>query len=353
VRVRPPSEWEIALSAQSEILGWTMSLEGIAYREMWLDDRDRRYGRDAMIPSGVALSYAVDDLLASEPIYITDEMLELTYTAMESFRRAEPVTEEDFFMRSGFAYLAEPFMSRDAHGKRLAWRAIQWRVEPMLTIIDEDEIRQAIDERSPGDYVGMLEQIDRKLTAGIPLTAPEKLITENVKLEPVVRIILWSNVNDKDDYPYPGDFHPLKWGIAHCTAIPFSRMGEFHKLSNEGDILAAWLTFLRVMNKLMAEKITSKTRYPIRRPLRREFHRKHKIHINEVLVVELRRKTVVVENADEKSIAYSHRFIVHGFWRNQYYPSLKMHKQKYISDYVKGPDDKPLIIKKRIWVWKR
>jgi len=41
-------------------------------------------------------------------------------------------------------------------------------------------------------------------------------------------------------------------------------------------------------------------------------------------------------------------------WRNQWYPSLSQHRQKWISPYVKGPEDKPLVVRpRRVYQWTR
>jgi len=72
-----------------------------------------------------------------------------------------------------------------------------------------------------------------------------------------------------------------------------------------------------------------------------------------VIVVELRKRSQSAPDPTGKHREYSHQFIVHGFWRRQWYPKLKTHRQKYIAAYVKGPKDKPLLVKDRVWVWDR
>lgn len=42
---------------------------------------------------------------------------------------------------------------------------------------------------------------------------------------------------------------------------------------------------------------------------------------------------------------YTHRWVVNGHWRNQWYPSMQSHRPKWIAPYIKGPDDKPLVVK--------
>jgi hypothetical protein len=349
MKLKLPSEWEIALSAQSEILAWMTSDSGVKYRNAWLSDRNRVYGLRAMSPSAAALTQVVPDLIVQEPLFVTKEMQHLTYHAMETFNRKEAIVEEDdFFLKSGFAYLEEPFMSIDASKKRLAWRAISWRLDWMW-VSDEEMLTEEI------------FAINMKVLRDQPLTARERAVVEHLRREQVARIVLWSNFNDKDDYePSREDWHFLQtqgigrdWGIAHATAVPLSSLNHMREITGEGDQLASWLTFLRVMNRLMSQQIVSRTRYQAPRPLRREMLRRNKVNINDVVVVELRRKTHKTISDEKGTANYSHRFIRHGHWRNQWYPSLKMHRQKYIEDMVVGPEDKPLIIKKRVWVWDR
>lgn len=44
-------------------------------------------------------------------------------------------------------------------------------------------------------------------------------------------------------------------------------------------------------------------------------------------------------------VEWSHRWLVSGHWRQQWYPSRGQHLAKYILPHVKGPADKPLIVK--------
>jgi hypothetical protein len=73
------------------------------------------------------------------------------------------------------------------------------------------------------------------------------------------------------------------------------------------------------------------------------------------VIVRLRREAGDEPPGEENGEAnYSHRFIVSGHWRNQWYPSEKLHRQIWISPYVKGPEDKPLIVRpRRVFQWQR
>jgi hypothetical protein len=71
-----------------------------------------------------------------------------------------------------------------------------------------------------------------------------------------------------------------------------------------------------------------------------------------VLVVTLRRPSNQ-RPTEGGGIDWSHRWIVGGHWRNQWYASEQIHRQIWISDYEKGPDDKPLVIKQRAFTFRR
>jgi hypothetical protein len=50
---------------------------------------------------------------------------------------------------------------------------------------------------------------------------------------------------------------------------------------------------------------------------------------------------------------YHHQWIVHGFWRDQWYPSEQRHKPIYIADFVKGPAGAPMLGGERVSVLRR
>lgn len=47
------------------------------------------------------------------------------------------------------------------------------------------------------------------------------------------------------------------------------------------------------------------------------------------------------------------RSITSGHWRNQYYPSVKEHRQIWIFPYMRGPEDAPLVMHDRVVEFKR
>jgi hypothetical protein len=310
--------WETALSAQSEVLGMMSSRIGKQYERFWLFDRETKYGRSATLPCAMGFDRMVEDLIVAEPLYVAPEMHHLVLDAMQTFNAREPLHEEDVLFPCGFAYLSEPFLGPDMAGKTSAFRAIHWR----LVNVDLSE-----------EFAS-----DQQVEAG---------------WTKCLKITLWSHVEDPDDYTEVWRMSvPDKWGILHTTTMPLSLAHELEHTRGEGDRNADWITYLRVLHRLMAERIVMKSRRKTSRPVWRDAKRKGMPEVKEVIVVELRRVTVK-HDGESGEAHYSHRFMVRGHWRNQWYESLKIHRQKWISPYVKGPDDAPFMEKERVWVWDR
>lgn len=53
------------------------------------------------------------------------------------------------------------------------------------------------------------------------------------------------------------------------------------------------------------------------------------------------KKTASIKDGSGR--AYRHRWIVHGHWRNHWYPSRQTHRPIWIDQHVKGPDGAPIL----------
>ena len=75
---------------------------------------------------------------------------------------------------------------------------------------------------------------------------------------------------------------------------------------------------------------------------------------SDVLVVRLRRRSLDGSTTEDgEPVPWSHRWLVSGHWRNQWLPSRACHRLQWIAGYVKGPENKPLIVKDRVTAWVR
>ncbi len=81
----------------------------------------------------------------------------------------------------------------------------------------------------------------------------------------------------------------------------------------------------------------------LERHARRRLEREGWDHEAVVQVVELRRREHVTKQAVEPvEREWSCQWVVRGHWRQQPYPKVGAVRPKWITPYVKGPDDKPL-----------
>ena len=109
----------------------------------------------------------------------------------------------------------------------------------------------------------------------------------------------------------------------------------------------------------MSQLVPIRERLP--RQARRQRARQRSAPPDEVVVIRLRRARVERDGAEarEDSVEWTRQWIVRGHWRNQHYRTLgskddpQAHRQIWISPYVKGPEDKPLVIVKRAFEWNR
>jgi hypothetical protein len=76
-----------------------------------------------------------------------------------------------------------------------------------------------------------------------------------------------------------------------------------------------------------------------------------KADASDLRVVRLRRARREAGDPAGSGVEWSHRWVVSGHWRNQYLPSRGTHRVQWISPHVKGPGDKPLVVKETVTAW--
>jgi hypothetical protein len=101
-----------------------------------------------------------------------------------------------------------------------------------------------------------------------------------------------------------------------------------------GKLVFSFFAFIR--QECVSIQTTQASR-PIRRHAPRAYTAEPVIRI-----IQLRRRGPAINGGETQSRDYSCRWLVRGHWRNQFYPSSKSHRPRFIPAYVKGPDDKPL-----------
>ncbi len=210
---------------------------------------------------------------------------------------AETVERSDLPCPNGFALLEDPmFMGNEEGSVRIPFRALQWA--------SDDTSAEVIAYRSRHDLAVDEEDVSRE---------------DQLSMPP-----LWPS-------------HLTEWRFGQPSWAP-------------DDQPAQAVAFLKALWTISAQPISVVATAP---PGRAERRRAERIGLPDeggVRVITLRRqRRELATDEEEGAVAWSHRWIVGGHWRNQYLPSTGGHRLQWIPDHVKGPADKPLVIKPTVF----
>lgn len=277
--------WRAAVDEQLSLLNFLRSQMGKRFIYGFAD-RDER---DAAL-----LTRALDvSLRTAEPVYMSPDAFTLVDSARRSFQ-PEPILATDLFIPAGFLLLPAPLAFHDVHDKLVTIRAVSWM-------------------RHPVSYAG--GRADG------------------------IHVANWARAGDPTDYD-DGLGFKLPYDL---TLLAFHPMA-LGKLPPSDDSTREWWAALQTIWRLAAQIVPA-----VERPERAARRNAKRAGLVEhVHVVRLpRHQPPSGEPGSGAAINYSHRFVVRGHWRNQWYPSIRAHRQVWISPYVKGPDDRPLVVKER------
>lgn len=370
--VRPV--WHDAYDAQMELWRWYRTREGMR----WMVDSYERNAQgiidsydETLDPKAVAirrklaLEYGVtqavaetgarpsvellSDMYAAEagrlidcdPIYVSADMCDVVEAAMESFK-PEPLMESDVMTPRGFMFYARPFVVPDRFDTPVGIQAVSWS---RIWMTDSPAAKQAMlaalaSTDSVAEADRMIELVnddhDGINVGGLALT-------------------IYATRPDTATNPPTGPGSPRLLPM-HLTPWYVGMTFDGNEVDMAGEKTGAewWWRLVQVTWRLMQQKLAHRSFGRPDRPVRREAARLGFPPETEVVIVRLRHEQGDRQEPSGESANYSHRFIVGGHWRNQWYPSDGVHRQLYISPYVKGPEDKPLIVRpRRVFQWTR
>lgn len=173
---------------------------------------------------------------------------------------------------------------------------------------------------------------------------------------PGILVSCWSDVLDPEDdfslqmreqrgpkMPRLQLYHVFPWPFGSDISAVTGHSGT-----------AAMLRYFVSLLTLMRQRIAVSTPTSLPRPTRREFARKGR-ELPELKVITLRRayNPRPEKGGAREHVDWSHRWMVGGHWRNQWYPSVQDHRQLWIAPYVKGPEGKPLVLPDEVYKLRR
>lgn len=286
----------------------------------------------------------VDHLGVAPTYYLVDDMMDLTLHAGEQIPSIR-FHEQDLPTTNGFVLLPRPLITIDCHDHPMTARALTWW---------KSEVNV---EMQP--LVG---------AASLPVAVPALMFA------------LFSNKNDWQHDRVLGELRTNDpkmwmqwptWQLCHWAPIFFDdafgyvlstgdqvqvKLGEYDSpKETEGLQNDSFYAFLRTFFLLVKQRVAvTHPQHPDRAGMRRWTAAGLIPEMGTMQIVTLRKERPATEvDGDGDPVAWSHRWIVSGHWRNQWYPTLSTHIPVWINSHVKGPEDRPLIVKDKVFVWKR
>jgi hypothetical protein len=281
----------------------------------WLDFmRDKERGRT----TDRHLALPVDDVpevakrtLAPAPVYfVGEDALDVLAVAAKNFE-PEPLLASDLPTPSGFMQLARPlFAYTGAVGEPVGvdyapkdWRGLDMR-GPLGVAWWPTRMRA-----SGPDYDARIPSMDVMPTDD----------------EPGDGILVSSYLFTNDG----------AWMLTSVIVIPFE---DAFWVADDALALRSLMLPFQALMRLLQQEVFAATR------MTSGSKKSKRASKNEpILVVSLpRRKSAAFNpNRPPSGVEWTHQWWVNPHWRNQWYPSLQTHRQKWIHGYVKGPDGLP------------
>jgi len=322
--------WDTALDAQTDLLRSFGTVEGRDYLNGFVKALERAgaYNGEGVLehPDGAAealVGAATGGLPSCDPFYVSGDLAELIDWAADSFQ-PEPLIATDLIVPGGFAYFSKPIFLKDTHRLQMPIRAIQWNA--------------AFEHDSTGGTGPAIrfEQDEGQPIGGVILT-------------------FYSHRADGDPGGDRSTYPDMRIGGSDLAMeyVTLLRFGEMHDAFNDDESLRDVLTHVKVFFRLCQQTIAVPRRERVPRPVWKRARATWK-DIREVVVFTLRRAKPSQYEGEEREVEWNHRWMVSGHWRNQPYVERDdqgnkrtVYRQIWIAPYIKGPDGKPLILKRR------
>ena len=262
----------------------------------------------------------IKSLRQAELIWVAADMCRLWNVAEKSLPTDAVLDMEDLPSDFGFIVLEEPLDSIDsvrAEEERMRIRAFSWSMA-----------------RVEGDFAVHLAfymDVDRFPTLKPAGYRGNLVYTGNSEWFFKTRVDDFTNKAYANRELFPGGGPPQR---------------AMDSMTEDRRRLATLLLLLR--QPIVVDSVSKPLRQEARQAIRK------KQIAPDVRVLTLREKRYKKDESDEHhAVDWSHRWMVDGHWRWQWYPSQETHKRIWIFAYQKGPEDKPLIIRPTVRAWRR
>lgn len=300
------------------------------------------------------LKSLVDVGLSNTPCYfVKDEMTDLIMFASNKLDDTDLLDTNLIPSDKGFVYFEKPIELRDVRGRLLLGNVFVWQKgfdsgkegkEGVIVTVYNDA------NRNPDDVATTL------------LNNQNKNSKRNLK---VVGRFHWIHSLPFSHGDVIGELekNPNEKELAEMRNMIFNEKGnELVELDDEvwekykQEKITPYTNIKRLIYTyflIMSQTLTAKT--PERGDRAQKRRQERENLPSEVLVIQFRKtRYTSAEGGEERHVSWSHRWIVGGHWRWQPYKDPasggEIKKRIWISPYVKGPEDKPLVMKDKVYV---
>lgn len=251
------------------------------------------------------------------------DICKVTLSAANALSEIPPIYREMVPCRAAVVWLEEPWQ---VSGRLSSVAAISWSVEPKCFL---GEMGQPCGNQNDG--------------AGLLLIGKWGRSAEVDAVPTTLSFIHFATAIPPDDItPVPMNGVNVGDEVLTGGAITHSHEGTPAK-EESGKLLGQIYTFFHFLQEGPVE-----VQQPPRHE-RRAIGMKGSEEPSPISVITLRHPKREYDDEVEP-VDWQHRWIVNGHWRQQWYPSLGVNLPKWIHAYVKGPEDKPLVVKEKVYV---
>lgn len=312
----------------------------------------RNNGQTMFPPATTGAQFADQEgqrIFLSELFMVTEEMVELVEFAHRTLPDDEVLARDTLPSDFGFVFLNGGRIVKDVNSRDFLVTAISWgythepmaqptwatyrdgagdtseRELPVGAVVPGIRLTFYTDKYDPRDsynsaYLRIIETGEPEELAG-ELTTPERA-------REILRALPRLVMSHSAFWPFQAQFMPAKYRLV------------------EGTPYDSWFKFLLSTFLLMGQEITAKERPQIERHFVKRA-RRAKLAPHVTVIMLRRRKNSLGGQEREGAIEWHHRWVVRGHWRKWEYKDGTTGRI-WISPYVKGPDDAPLLVTEKV-----
>lgn len=294
----------------------------------------------------------IEHLRQARTYHVSGDMVHLARHAATKLRDDDLFDVADAPSPAGFAALDEPFQVRDVRGNDMIGHYLTWG--PLNLVKAREGVTLAELDRDSGVTIDDLDP---------------------ASVRPALLFTMWNDVWLRPDHyaqqvitEWGERAYSLvygRWSVIGCALVPGGKtlgpmtvdprrvLGDRYE---KGQV--PWDSTHRVMAALftlMNQTVTTEsTRARASRATVKRAARTGVREPGDVTVVALRRRSQSTEHAGTRSVDWSHRWVVDGHWhRYRVGEGRRKVERRWVEDYVKGPEDRPLVIRTKVYDLRR